>query len=62
MAKLDLQSVQHKCKVCNHVCQIGQELSFHMMCVHPHHGTHVYYYDINEKPHNIKNNGIIVTY
>jgi hypothetical protein len=31
---LDLQSVPHKCIVFNHVCQIGQELSFHMMSVH----------------------------
>jgi hypothetical protein len=32
-AKLDMQCVPHKCKVCNHVCQTGQELSFHMMSV-----------------------------
>ena len=61
-AKLDLQSVPHKCKVCNHVCQTGQELSFHMMSVRPQPGTHVCYYNINEKPHNINTNGIIITY
>jgi hypothetical protein len=54
--------VYNKCKMCNHVCQTGQELSFHMMSVHPHPGTHVYYYNINEKLHNINNNGIIITY
>ena len=35
-AKLDLQSGLHMCKVCNHMCQTGHELSFHMICVHPH--------------------------
>ena len=32
-AKLDTQCVPHKCRVFNHVCQTGQELSFHMMRV-----------------------------
>ena len=32
-AKLDMLSVPHKWKVCNHVCQTGEELSFHMMSV-----------------------------
>ncbi|CAD6254064.1 unnamed protein product [Miscanthus lutarioriparius] len=38
-SNLDMQSGPHKCKVCNHERQTEQELSSHMMIVHPHHAV-----------------------
>jgi hypothetical protein len=35
-AKLYMQSVPHKCKVCNHVCHRAGTQFPHDECVHPH--------------------------
>jgi phage FluMu protein Com len=37
-AKLYMQSVPHKCKVCNHVCHRAGTQFPHDECVHPHPG------------------------